>query len=329
MGGQSRLVLIVTNSRDATSDFLEKRLNKEQVQFVRLNTDQLGNLPIRFHTGPNGSVTEVRLGERWRRPEHFTSVYYRRPTLPDLRKIPDLSERLWAANEFRKAWGGFFAQIPPPRWVNHPPAITQSSYKLEQLNRAVQLGLRVPETLVTTDPGAAREFCERLEWRVIAKPVGHGEIRDECGDTTALIYTNEVGKEALADLSRVANCPTLLQEHLPKARDIRVTVIDEHVVSVALHSQDRPRSRVDCRRDNMEGMKYSLLELPEKLSATLVDFTKSYALRFAAIDLVEGVQEEFWFLELNPAGQWAWIEQELGTPISQALVQGFLRDSND
>jgi hypothetical protein len=26
------------------------------------------------------------------------------------------------------------------------------------------------------------------------------------------------------------------------------------------------------------------------------------------------------FLEINPNGQWGWIEQELGTPISDAIV---------
>jgi len=43
-------------------------------------------------------------------------------------------------------------------------------------------------------------------------------------------------------------------------------------------------------------------------------------LRFSAIDLVEATDGDFWFLEANPNGQWAWIEQRTGAPVSAAIA---------
>ena len=102
--------------------------------------------------------------------------------------------------------------------------------------------------------------------------------------------------------------------------DVRATVVDADVVAVAIHSQERSISRVDCRRNNMQGMKYSLVDLPDSLARSLVRLTGSYGLHFAAIDLALDRTGRYWFLELNPAGQWAWLEQRTGLPLRRRLA---------
>jgi glutathione synthase/RimK-type ligase-like ATP-grasp enzyme len=71
-------------------------------------------------------------------------------------------------------------------------------------------------------------------------------------------------------------------------------------------------------------MRYSEIALPRRLADQLVALTRSYGLYFAAIDLVLDPEGNYWFLELNPAGQWAWLEQEIGVPISAALTRCLL-----
>ncbi len=44
------------------------------------------------------------------------------------------------------------------------------------------------------------------------------------------------------------------------------------------------------------------------------------ASRFAALDFIVDPDDQWWFLECNPNGQWAWIEEETGLPISSALA---------
>lgn len=48
--------------------------------------------------------------------------------------------------------------------------------------------------------------------------------------------------------------------------------------------------------------------------------THSYGLRFAAIDLARRTDGGYTFFELNPNGQWAWVEQMTGLPLRAALA---------
>ncbi|HKV43594.1 MAG TPA: hypothetical protein VJT32_02785 [bacterium] len=140
------------------------------------------------------------------------------------------------------------------------------------------------------------------------------------------MYTNLLDESRSNLLERVVSCPTLFQQWIQKEVDVRITVAGNKCIGVALHSQEREVSLVDCRRDNMTGMRYSLLSIGEELEGTLVALVGSYGLHFAAIDMARDFHGRYWFLELNPAGQWAWLEQAAGAPISEALIECLAND---
>src|SRR5258708_36747809 len=98
----------------------------------------------------------------------------------------------WRAKEIRGAWGGLLNSVPHIRWVNHPLGISAASYKPEQLARAQRYGLRIPETVMTTNTATALAFCERHNCHVIAKPVVHGEILADNEGDDRLAYENRV-----------------------------------------------------------------------------------------------------------------------------------------
>jgi glutathione synthase/RimK-type ligase-like ATP-grasp enzyme len=324
VGVRDTVILIVSNVQDATADFFEKQLAVRGIAYVRLDTDDLRARQIDFAISGTSTTAHLQLSGQVVSLSDVESIYYRRPRAPELADVEDFGVRMWMQNEFRRAWGGILNSARQIRWVNHPLAISAASYKPEQLARAARAGLAVPETVITNDPTTALKFCRRMEWNVVVKPIGHGEIRGDIPETDRLVYTNRFGEAEAGLLERIAECPTLLQAHLTKTCDVRVTVVDDSCLAVALHSQERLVSRVDCRRENMSGMRYSPLELPDRLAAQLVALARSYELRFAAIDLVLDRDGTFWFLEINPAGQWAWLEQEIGVPISAALIRCLL-----
>lgn len=314
------MILIVSNARDATADFLQERMVTSDVSFFRLNTELLPQVRLRMRPSAGQLSGGFKVGERYIRLDEIGAVYYRRPIMPAVDGEFSSGLRAWMQNEYRRAWGGLLLALNRLRWVNHPLAISGASYKTEQLARAQRIGLRVPDTVVTTEPEEALEFCEQRDWNVIVKPLGHGEIRGEDGESDWLVYTNALRRELEVKLPSVAHCPTMFQKRIDKVIDIRVTVVDDRCIAVALHSQEQPISRIDCRRNNMVGMRYSLIELPTTLSDMLVTLTASYDLHFAAIDLAQDTGGDYWFFELNPGGQWAWLEQKIGAPISAALI---------
>lgn len=325
------MILVVSNAADVTADFFVEQLARAHCEFRRLDTEAMADLPLTFaindqqwsghlsvaasaQVADSGPLTRVDL-------RGIHAVYYRRPQPPVLPPETPAASRAWMESEIRRAWGGVLYALTDVRWVNQPLAVSGASYKPEQLARAVRFGLDVPSTVLTSDPNAALAFCEGHDWDVIAKPVGHGEVLAETPAEDRLVYTNLVKPEMAEKFTQIADCPTLLQCRIPKDVDLRITVVGAECLAVALHSQEREVSAVDCRRDNMAGMRYSRVDLPETLATTLIHLTHSYGLHYAAIDLVRTPDGRYWFLELNPAGQWAWLEQETGIAISAALIR--------
>jgi len=321
MGDQYPLIVIISNTNDATADFFQRRLEMHQVSHVRLDTEYLLAEPVHFAIGDGRIVTRVSAGHKAVDVNKVTAIYYRRPVTPNTPAGASIGMRRWIANEVRSAWGGLLATNPSITWVNHPLAISGAAYKPEQLVRAARMGLNVPETVVTTDVACATDFCRTHSWNVVTKPIGHGEIRAAIEADDRVVYTSALNDSHERIMTRVAVCPTLLQRRITKDIDVRVTVVDSECMAVALHSQDSSVSAVDCRRDNMRDMRYSRLRLPTELEQSVIDYTKSYGLTFSAIDLVRDREGVYWFLEINPAGQWAWLEQVADVPISDALIR--------
>jgi hypothetical protein len=326
VGKKSPLIALVSNVKDVTADFFERFLRRKEIPTIRLNTDLLGKYSFRLQLDSEVLSGSFKTGELTEFDfDAISAVYYRRPTLPEL-EIDDPNLRVWAQNEYRKAWGGILAGLTKRKWINHPLAISSASYKPEQIMRAVRLGLIVPATLMTNSPANAQDFCETHAWNVIVKPIGHGEIQGDVPDDDQVIYTNLLVKADSDKLSLVANCPTLFQVNIQKEYDVRVTVVGNRYFAVALHSQEKEVSKIDCRRDNMQGMRYSVVDLPTHLIEQLIRLVRSYDLYFAAIDLVKGIDGQYWFLELNPAGQWAWLEEIAKVPISDAIAECLLEE---
>ncbi len=314
------MILIVSNARDATADFLQMRMTELGVSFLRLNTESLPEIQLHATASAGQLSGGFTVAQRHIRFVDVNSVYYRRPAMPIVKGEVSPGLRAWIQSEYRRTWGGLLMALNRPRWINHPLAISGASYKSEQLVRSQRFGLSVPETLITNDPKQARAFCAKYDWCVIVKPLGHGEIRGANEEADQVVYTNALSRELENKLSAVANCPTLFQHRVQKLIDIRVNIIEHECIAVALHSQEQPASRIDCRRNNMAGMRYSLVELPSALADALINLTRSYDLYFAAIDLARDTNGKYWFFELNPAGQWAWLEQTIGVPLSTALI---------
>ena len=123
-------------------------------------------------------------------------------------------------------------------------------------------------------------------------------------------------------LKKIQHCPILFQELIPKVLDVRVTMIDGVIIATGMKASDNDGSqRLDIRRNNMSDVEYSSLVMPEKVSAALSSFVQSYGLRFAAIDFGITDAGEWIFFELNPNGQWAWLDLFGATDIGSVFVK--------
>lgn len=313
------MVLVLTNSADETADYLSEKLTESRVKWIRLDSDRLSAVEVNH----NSRTTLSFSGGPSLSPSDVSNVWLRRPERPRLTLAQDPAINHHAEDEWAAAIEGFLCQISVERWMNHPSALAASSQKVEQLVRATTIGLVSPASLVTQSPEQAAEFCGRFGSRVIAKPVSHGRLSRE-DQADSIIYTSEVNVDDFARLDSVRFCPTLFQERIAKVTDVRVTVIDDEVLSVRMDHTDIQGSQVlDVRRANMAGVRYEAIDAPAHVRSQLLSLVKSYGLRFAAIDFGVDSEGNWIFFELNPTGQWAWLDLLGGQTLYKAFIRSF------
>lgn len=316
-------VLVLTNSQDATADFLAGQLDARGVSYARLNTDTfIGDALL---TATEAKACLCLNGDRFT-PESFSNVWQRRPGKLRLGPGTNDAEMAHVEQEWSMALEGWLARIPVERWINHPANNAAASYKVEQLWRARRFGLNVPPTLVTQCRDEAQKFYEACGKTVIVKAVhgGHIERNSREGDTVVYTHSIEPGEIMLFPTGKV--CPTLLQKRVEKRCDIRITIVDQDLHAVALTAKDSAgKQRLDIRRNEMTDVCYAATKVPVEVATLLRRYVASYGLRFAAVDMAIDQANQWVFFELNPNGQWAWLDESGASDIASSFIASFVR----
>lgn len=135
------------------------------------------------------------------------------------------------------------------------------------------------------------------------------------------VYTTPITLQDLeANLGELKLCPVILQSYIPKRLELRVTVVGDNVFACAIHSQDSDRTKHDWRKYDFVNVKHEVFELPQYVKDRLLACMRTWGLKFGAIDMVITPNDHYVFLEVNPAGQWGWIEDLTQLPIAEAIA---------
>jgi glutathione synthase/RimK-type ligase-like ATP-grasp enzyme len=319
------MILIITNKNDVTTDLVINELNNRKENYYRFNTEELGvSVDVNFNLtqntyfiADNKKRISVDLGE-------VKSVYYRRPELPDFKGIQlGEGEKQFWCNEIYYTLEGLYKILRDKFWVSPVFAIREAENKIYQIILAQELGFTVPSSLVTTIPNKAMAFIKNNSDNCIIKPIKAGLIKDR--DNPQIIFTSKLGKSQINSLERVTNCPTYFQENIQKHADLRVTVVENQVFSAQINSQAYEETKIDWRNGENISLKYSSIELPITLRQKCLELTKRLSLTYGAIDFIFDENGEFIFLEINPNGQWGWIEKRLKLGICNAIVDSLTK----
>jgi glutathione synthase/RimK-type ligase-like ATP-grasp enzyme len=208
-------------------------------------------------------------------------------------------------------------------WVNHPAkADWLEANKLAQLKLAEQVGFDVPPTLLSNDAEVIVQFAQQFDQVAVKSQGGAWRELPEVG--VAVAYTQRCTSAELdAHRGALARAPVLVQPYLEKAFELRVTVVDGTVFVCRIDSQASDRTEVDWRRD-VNAVPHELIEPSPQDVERIRALVRAAGLRYAAIDLACTPAGRTYFLELNPAGQFAWIEARTGAPILRTLAEALL-----
>ncbi|WP_238161699.1 ATP-grasp ribosomal peptide maturase [Kribbella antibiotica] len=305
--------MVMTEADDPTADMVIEELNERDVPVARFDSS---DFPASLSV--SADINGLRGWRGWlRTPTRLVdlravrSLYFRRPNDFDFSHLEPQAAR-FAASQARFGLGGLLADLPGCLYVNHPNAIADAEYKPVQLAAATAAGLRVPPTIITNDPAEARAFAQGVG-RIVYKPLYLGQY-DRDGKPVS-IWVKEVDAAELDE--SIAGSMHLFQARCDKVADLRVTVIGDQVFCVKIVAKDP--DLLDWRYD-YDNLSYSAIEPPVELVDGMRAYLKRFDLVFGCFDFAVPKEGTPVFLECNPNGQWGWLEDETGLPMTAALA---------
>jgi MvdD family ATP-grasp ribosomal peptide maturase len=320
-------VLIVTHTQDreAVSSAIEAIVAQGGEAFC-FDTDRFPTqmqLEVYFGLGTEKFVLTD--GAKQLDLQDVSAVWYRRVRIgADIPTAMDAQLRQASIQESQVTIQGAIASLN----VFHLDSvlnIRRAEHKQLQLQIARSLGLETPRTLITNNPQAVLKFARECESGIVTKMLSAFAIYDRGQEQ--VVFTNPVKPEDLENLEGLRFCPICFQENIPKTLELRTTIVGQQVFTGAIDSQSLPKASHDWRRQALTLIDaWQPYELPQEIAVKLLKLMEYFQLNYGAFDLILTPDGHYIFLEINPVGEFYWLEKYAGLPISQAIADLLIKN---
>lgn len=328
------MILIITEKFDPHSIMLEPLFDAAGIEWHRIHLSDFPTAASISYEVLSGKVYgKIQFNNNEIDFSEIKSIWYRRTEKYIFPAEMNKEDSKLAFAECNAFVNGLWQMLNDKFWVSDPVAIRAASSKAEQLRRAAQLGFDVPDTLFSNVPEKINNFFNKYSGnrRVIYKPHTPIILKDATKKEAQVLYTTLLDEHKMKYIDEIKITPGIFQEHIPKQYDIRVTIFGTKAFACAIYSQKNSDTIVDFRANNWNDKnsfpEHKIINLPNKVSKMCVDLVKSYNLQFGAIDLVLSKDNRYYFLEINPNGQWGWIQEETGLKLNEELFH-LLKQNN-
>ena len=306
------MILLFGLPADAPMTMVHAELVGHQHAAVLVDQREILNMEVDVTFGPDVSGM-LRIGEQVIDLESVTAVYLRSyglDQLPPLRGL-DRNSPQWLhavyVNDTISAW----TELTSALVVNRLSTMASNGSKPFQAHIIEAHGFATPDTLVTTDLDAVREF-----W------LQHGTVIYKSISGVRSII-NRLTAENAARLADLHWCPTQFQQYVP-GHDYRVHVVGEETFATEIVSEAD-----DYRYAARKGQKATLRawQLPPELAQRCISLVRTLELPVAGIDLRYHPAGKWFCFEVNPSPAFSYYEHETGQPIAAAVAR-FLAAGN-
>lgn len=179
--------------------------------------------------------------------------------------------------------------------------------KITSLDTAFEIGINIPETIITTRREDVVKFWDEFkESGIITKPLSN-DLSLKIDNVLLNMYVTELKCETI-NLLPSRFIPTLFQQKIVKLFEIRAFYLENEFYSMAIFSQDSVKTADDYRNYDYENPNRTVpFLLDEEMQNKLRSLMLKLKLNSGSIDLIYGIDKEIYFLEVNPVGQFSMI----------------------
>jgi putative peptide maturation system protein len=317
------MILIVSRPDDDHVAVVESELRRRGAPLTVLD---LADLPVRAQLSIDYQQGEeprpiLRTAESDLDLRKVTAVWSRHPQTPrpDV-EITHEALRHYITQETADAWAGTSALLnclwlPGPHWSE-----VRAGYKALQLQVAAGLGFDIPPTLITNSTSDFLDFYRQHNGSVVTKTV-HNRLlpSNSAKGYEAFALTEVVANQDLVGVEAIRHCPVTVQPNVEKRVELRIAVVGENAFAVEIDSQRTNHMRRDWRSIDPHLGRYAIHKLPSEVARRCVELAKRLELRFGVLDIILTPDGRYVFLEINPNGEWLFMERTTELPISAAI----------
>ena len=186
---------------------------------------------------------------------------------------------------------------------------------------AQSLGLKIPKFLFSNDPARLREFNKQMKSGILFRELDQHHLFDRKHRPLSF-RMQKITEHNLKQthLKTLKHAPCYFEEYIDKIYEVRAYVVGRKVLSCRIDSQQSLKAKHDWREYDFDQVKFAAMRLPAPISRALLSFAKQREMHFASFDLIFSKSKNFYFLEMNRPGAWAYIEGLSGLPIAESIA---------
>lgn len=302
--------LILSSTIDFSTDLVCYRLLSDNKKFYRLNRDEFAKHEIQIDLQKRYMQIIIDDKEYCAEFDDLEGIYFRAPVFLRTQSKRELSleEQLE-----RNQWSSFLRNLiifQKAVWINNPVDVYRAENKIYQLVKAEECGFNIPKTLITNTADIDIE-----EKEFVIKALDTALFYDLKNNKEMFTYSNVVKDFELKGYN-LRQAPVFVQEFLEPKIDCRITFIKDKLFSVKI--QKNNEGIYGDWRFYKEELEYIPFQLPESIEYAITKLMHELNLNFGGIDLVYS-NGRYYFIEVNPTGEWGWLEVKTDMKISSAI----------
>jgi ATP-GRASP peptide maturase of grasp-with-spasm system len=312
------MILILSTPRDLDTQEVIDWLEYKKGNYFRLNDEDLMTGEVEFTFNPtqpeesylcqnNQKLYIKDFKVVWFRKFGFLNIYE-----ADLGKSSELVKYLYA--EFNIIRGILLDLLKPKEWLFKKENMPS---KLKVLEIANKCNLNIPDTLITSQKNDLEFFFNRNNKSIISKSLSEGKNL-VFKDHVFPIFTQKIDS-----IEKIQNkfSPSLFQKYIEKIYELRIFYINGEFFPMVIFSQNNPKTKTDFRNYDLENPnRTEPYKLPKEQELKLDNLMKTVGLNTGSIDMVRGTDNNYYFLEVNPSGQFGMTGFPCNYPLHEKIA---------
>ena len=303
--------LVISSTIDFSTDLVCYQLMKNNEKFYRLNRDEFCKHKIFIDLQKQTMIISIEDEEYETQFDKLKGIFFRAPVFLRTQSKAELSV---SKQLERNQWSAFLRNLiifKNANWINNPVCTYRAENKLYQLCIAKESGLLVPTTYVSNS-GDVNLISDK---QYVVKSLDTALFYDLKNKKEMFTYSNVVTGAELQQYD-LTEAPVFVQEFLNPKIDCRVTYVSGNLFPVKI--LENGHGMYGDWRVRKEELEYIPFQLPEDVELAIRSLMKNLNLNFGGIDLAL-VDGKYYFIEVNPTGEWGWLEIKTGINISETI----------